>query len=353
MNKKMRLLILTQAVDLDDPVLGFFHRWIEEFATHCGQVQVVCLKEGRHALPPTVHVHSLGKESGASRIKYVLNFYRFMWELRSEYDAVFVHMNPEYVVLGGWWWKLRRKRIALWYVHRQVTWRLRVAARLVDAIFTSTPESLRLITTKAHYVGHGIDVAVYQDTPLKAIDVISPRVISVGRITPIKHLETIIRALRQLRVNGILARLDFVGDPVTAQDSVYKEMLLTLVRTLQLEGIISFRGSIKNSDLPQLLAEYDFAVNAGPTGGIDKAVLESTAKGMPTFVANEGFRKYFDDLADQFIYPFGDAKELAQRIVNFCERPDIPVVRDRLQSIAREKVSISHLVDDMMKAIQS
>jgi len=28
----MKLLILTQKVDIDDDVLGFFHGWLEEFA---------------------------------------------------------------------------------------------------------------------------------------------------------------------------------------------------------------------------------------------------------------------------------------------------------------------------------
>src|SRR5580704_11376753 len=97
----MRLLICTQAVDLDDPVLGFFHRWIAELSKRCERVHVICLKEGRHELPANVFVHSLGKEGGRSRVKYLLNFYRYIRELRGEYDAVFVHMNSEYVVLGG------------------------------------------------------------------------------------------------------------------------------------------------------------------------------------------------------------------------------------------------------------
>ena len=89
----MRLLIVTQAVDRNDPVLGFFHRWIEEISQHVQTVHVVCLKEGPHSLPSNVTVHSLGKESGRSRLKYVTRFYSYIWKFRGEYDAVFVHMN--------------------------------------------------------------------------------------------------------------------------------------------------------------------------------------------------------------------------------------------------------------------
>ncbi len=96
-----KLLILTQAVDTQDPVLGFFHAWIEGLAKHYESVSVICLKEGRHSLPDNVRVYSLGKEGGRSRLKYVARFYRYSWQLRKEYDSVFVHMNEEYALLGG------------------------------------------------------------------------------------------------------------------------------------------------------------------------------------------------------------------------------------------------------------
>src|SRR3989344_7232103 len=149
----MRLLIVTQAVDVNDPILGFFHRWIEEFAKHCERVHVICLKEGAHHLPPNVTVHSLGKESGRSRLKYLLRFFRLVWSLRREYDAVFVHMTPEYVLLGGLLWRLWNKRVVLWYVHRQSTFALQLAAHLVHKIATSAKGSISVRSRKIAVVG--------------------------------------------------------------------------------------------------------------------------------------------------------------------------------------------------------
>jgi len=37
----MKLLIITQAVDKNHPVLGFFHRWVEELAMHFVHIFVV------------------------------------------------------------------------------------------------------------------------------------------------------------------------------------------------------------------------------------------------------------------------------------------------------------------------
>ena len=68
-------LIITQIIDKDDPILGFFHRWVEEFAKHIDHIDVICLKKGEHTLPSNVSVYSLGKEGGESRIKYTFRVY--------------------------------------------------------------------------------------------------------------------------------------------------------------------------------------------------------------------------------------------------------------------------------------
>ncbi|MEK7538915.1 MAG: hypothetical protein AAB552_03680 [Patescibacteria group bacterium] len=58
----MKLLILTQKVDQNDDILGFFHGWIREFAKHAEQVTVIALGVGEYDLPKNVRVFSLGKE---------------------------------------------------------------------------------------------------------------------------------------------------------------------------------------------------------------------------------------------------------------------------------------------------
>ena len=102
----MRLLIITQKVNKNDPILGFFHRWIEEFAKRFEKLTVICLEKGEYSLPENVRVLSLGKEEGRSKAEYLSRFYRYIWEERNNYDAVFVHMNQEYVLLGWKFWKL-------------------------------------------------------------------------------------------------------------------------------------------------------------------------------------------------------------------------------------------------------
>jgi hypothetical protein len=183
----MRLLIVTQKVNQNDPILGFFHRWIIEFAKHCESLTVVCLEEGAHELSSrgllrsqahglsmNVKVLSLGKEkelivSGRKsavmdKVKYIFRFYKYIWQERENYDAVFVHMNPIYVVLGGLIWKALGKKTSLWYTHSHVDWKLRIAEKLVARIFTASRESLKLASDKAIVTGHGIDTDYF--TPI-------------------------------------------------------------------------------------------------------------------------------------------------------------------------------------------
>src|ERR1700722_5572507 len=109
----MKLLILTQKVDINDPILGFFHSWINTLSLRFEKVTVICLEKGQYNLPPNVKVLSLGKEYRRSRFNYVKKFYSYIWSERDEYDAVFVHMNQEYVLLGSLFWKLWNKEVMM------------------------------------------------------------------------------------------------------------------------------------------------------------------------------------------------------------------------------------------------
>jgi len=58
----MKLLIITQTLDKNDPLLGFFHEWIRKFTEHFEEIIVICLQKGEYDFPGNVKVLSLGKE---------------------------------------------------------------------------------------------------------------------------------------------------------------------------------------------------------------------------------------------------------------------------------------------------
>jgi glycosyltransferase involved in cell wall biosynthesis len=317
----MNLLILTQKVDKRDSVLGFFHGWVEEFAKRCEKVTVICLEKGVHDLPNNVRVLGLGKEKKQSRIAYLLHFYAYIWKYRKEYDAVFVHMNPEYVVLGGLFWKLLGKKIGLWYVHRQVNLKLRIAAVLADDIFSVAKTSFRLRTKKVHFLGHGIDTDMFAcKKEGKEKDVVS--IISVGRITEIKNLDVLITAAALVKKQSDRAfRITLVGEPVTEKDNAYLASLKKHVADLELEDSIVFVGAIPHQELPARYCASDIAVNLAPTGGKDKAVLEALSCGIPTLVSNRAFAKDLGEYAEDLIFAERDPQDLAEKLARLIEKP--------------------------------
>src|ERR1051326_6719713 len=104
----MKLLIITQKVDKNDPVLGFFYGWLLSFSKIAETITVICLEKGQSDLPTNVTIYSLGKESETSKFGYVINFYKYLNQISGSYDRVFVHMNQEYLLLVGFYWIIKK-----------------------------------------------------------------------------------------------------------------------------------------------------------------------------------------------------------------------------------------------------
>src|SRR3989344_1722442 len=240
----IRLLIVTQAVDKDDPVLGFFLEWIRQLAERCEFVHVICLKEGLHSLPSNVRVHSLGKESGASRFKYLARFFHYIYHLRHEYDSVFVHMNPEYVVLGGLFWRQCRKKIVLWFIHRRISLYLRIAYIFSHSVCTASHRSINIQGKKVKAVGHGVDTTRYSGHE-RTIN--GRSILFLGRLDPIKRVDVFVDALLKLHLRGVSFTADIYGS-------------------------------------------HAIFVNLTPPGSFDKTILEACASGAVVIAANGALR---------------------------------------------------------------
>lgn len=294
----MRLLIVTQIVDRDDAILGFFHRWIEEFAKHVENIEVICLKEGKHELPLNVRVHSIGKEQGGgSAFLYSIRFMYLVWNLRKQYDQVFVHMNPEYVVLAGWWWRLTNKKIGLWYTHKSVNLKLRVAELFVDTIFTASKESFRLPSKKLQVMGHGIDTNFFKpDLSIMR----GNHALSVGRLMKTKRHDLAIRTAKDA---GLALRI--VGDgPERGRLEAYAK---------ELKAEVEFLGALTQE---QLICEYRTAcklIHTSETGSLDKVVLEAAASGCSVDSTDPAINKL--PLSPSYIHEHHSLQSLIPHII--------------------------------------
>ncbi len=181
-------------------------------------------------------------------------------------------MMPEFVIAASPFLIARRAPSALWYVHKSVTFRLKLAERLVHYIFTASSFSFRLPSKKVIYTGHAIDTAFFHP-PAKNYSPGGIHLLTVGRISPVKDIETIIRACAILKSTWDQAWLyTIVGGPAMARDVKYFESLVSFVRSLGLESLVHFSGAVSYLETPEIYRTHDMFLSTSTTGSVDKAV---------------------------------------------------------------------------------
>ena len=317
----MRLLICTQAVDTQDPALGFFVRWIEELSKQCEHVLVICLRKGTHSLPKNVEIISLGE---THKIFRAFELCSIAWGRRNEYDAVFVHMNPEYIVAAGWLWRLWHKRIVLWYTHKSVDLRLRFAVVNANRVLTASKESFRLPSRKLEIVGHGIDTDFFSPYPNI---VHSDFALSVGRLNQSKR--------HNLAIAGAAEANKYIK---IIGEGPERASLEELAKKLHAKA--EFLGSLSQT---QLLEEYRRAsvlIHTSETGSLDKVVLEALATDLPVITTSDAYAGFPTQKVEGT--PGAIAYALQHKQENIDRAP-----------IIREKHSLSKLIPKIMKALQS
>ena len=198
-------------------------------------------------------------------------------------------MNPEYVVLGGWLWRLLGKRVGLWYTHKQVNLKLRAAVLMVDVVFTASAESFRLLTRKLRVMGHGIDVQKFSPASQRA-DSSVLRLVSIGRISATKRVMEMLDVCDVLCARGVPFLFTIVGAPATASDREYDAALRARIARPEYQGSVVCLGPQPQERLPDVLRRQDVALNLSQTGSMDKAVLEAMACGVRVVSTNEAFR---------------------------------------------------------------
>ena len=155
----MKLLIIAQKVDINDDNLSFFHRILEKFAEKLEKVYAVCLAQGKYQLPKNVEVFSLGKERGLSKLGQIIRLQKFLLAHLRETDGIYAHMCPIYAIASYPLAKIFQKKLILWYAHGHVSWKLRLAEKMVDEIVTSSLAGCKLKSRKIKVLGQGTNIA--------------------------------------------------------------------------------------------------------------------------------------------------------------------------------------------------
>ena len=341
----MRLLIVTQVVDRTDPVLGFFHGWLTELATRFEHLEVICLYEGIHDLPSNVRVHSLGKEQGKhSRVSYAARFLWLAWKLRHEYDAVFVHMNQEYLLIGGWLWRLLGKPMYLWRNHYAGSGFTDIAALWCEKVFCTSKHSYTARYHKTVLMPVGIDTdRFYQDEHAVRT---AKSILFLARMSPAKRPHLLVEALGTLIGKGVSFTSSIYGSP-TENDVGYYENLKHQVEREGLHDRVRFYPGVANEKVAGIFRAHDIVVNCSPSGMYDKTLFEAAASGCRVIAVSEDWKEVAGEALS-----FEDADTLAERLAQLLTAPadEVAMTRRSLAALAADQ-SLSRLADQLVKEL--
>lgn len=329
----MKLLFITHKIHEQDDDFSFTSLWVKEFIRQGFEIEVVCLERGAHG--GEFPVHSLGKESGAGRIKTLLMFWKLIFTLK--YDRVFVHMNPKWVAAGAPYWLLKGTPVYLWYTHYTMHLPLKISHFLCKRLFCATPESMPQYNgdPKKVVTGHGIDLSFW-DGKVFLREERKPKsaLLSVHRICRSKRLHLAVGALRFLPQEYNLT----VYGRVLEQD--YYDEVKGQIEKLGLGSRVHFMGSVPMPELREVYPHYQIMVNMAPET-IDKTVIEGMFSGLqPVTTKGNAMAIGLPDA------PEDNPEAIAIFILNYDL---LPV--EELRRIVREKHSLESLVKKMGRFI--
>lgn len=349
----MRIALITPLVDPSDPLLGFIHTWVEHLAQRVEHLSVIQLWRSDPPLPANVRLYSMdrnapgGKPAALARLTTTLA--KLCWQDRI--DGVIAHMGPIFAVCAVPIVKPARIPLALWYAHGAVSPMLRLAHALVDRAGTSTPDGLRISSRKITITGQGIDTDVF--SPVAGRD---PRLlVSIGRISPIKHYEVIIDAMAILRDRGTTeVRLRIVGGATLPGELSYRERLMSQVRELGLNKLVEIVAGVPHS---QIAAEYQQAgifLSCSQTGSLDKAILEAASCGCIPLTTNPALSAFFRSEKAEHM-PSSNTDEAVADLVDEWLGRQIGE-REARAALLRERTvqehGVDHLADQLVQLVR-
>ena len=162
----------------------------------------------------------------------------------------------------------------------------------------------------------------------------------VGNLTPVKDHRTVLEAVCQLAAQCHDWRLVVMG-----KGPELPKLESFLEGHPEWKHRVSFPG--RSNQVPAMLNAMDVYVLSSLVEGISNSMLEAMAIGLPVVVTNVGGNpEVAADGESGLLFPVGDARKLAERLLLLRNREDVRVELGR-QALRRMRQSFS--IDSMVR----
>lgn len=331
-----RILLFTNTYDTRSDLMGVVPAWVAALRAAGAQVIVVT----QHAGEDRDGVIEVSKRTHASSVVRLLMVLRTVVRMRSSYDVLFVAMAPTWAMLLAPLVRLMGKRAFLWYAVWKSSWRLRIAEKAVSGILCSVPESFPFKSSKVRAVGQAIDTARF--APEGAHRPVG-HILCLGRISPVKHIELLFRAVTLLPDLPDARSIHIAGAPVSQRDHAYEQELRNQMRKSDLSDAVVWLGKVGHHATHELFRRADIVVNMTPAGSFDKTILEAMSCGALVVASNPALRRFLAPaIADRLLFRQGDAADMARVLADVMAMSDAD--KDELRAACRDMVRTHHSV---------
>jgi glycosyltransferase involved in cell wall biosynthesis len=341
----VRLVVITQAVDPDDPALGATVDKLHALAARVDEVVVLALRVRPADLPSNVRVRSFAARGPVLKAARLLA--ALVPELRRRPVAVLAHMAPAYALVAAPVTRPFRIPLLLWFTHWRSSRLLQLAERVSTRVLSVNERSFPLRSSKLVATGHGVEVP--EQVVVHADDA-TLRLLALGRTSPAKGLETLVDAIAL--VGDLPVAAEIRGPSLTAEEREHRAALTARIASGGLDGRVVVDGPVGRTKVHSLYARSDALVNNMRAGALDKVVFEAAGAGLPVLVASDGFASLVDGLDAPLRFRQDDAAELAERIRALYElgAAGRSAVGARLRARVQAAHSVEHWADEIVAA---
>jgi glycosyltransferase involved in cell wall biosynthesis len=276
-----RIVFVTQQIDPEHPNLAAATAMVRALAAKVDEVIVIALRAVPGVLPDNCVVYVIGSRTRLGRgVKYARALVR---ALRRRPIGLIAHMSPIYAVLAAPLFRARGIPVVLWFTHWKPSRLLRLAELVSTRIVSVARGSFPLSSDKVVPIGHGIDMNQF---PCQDHGPATPplRALALGRTSPAKGLEAIVKAVLIVRERGVDVQLEIRGPSETQEERDHLAYLKKLA-----SDAVRVEPPVARTRLHETFADTDVLVNNTAEGSLDKVVFEACASCLPVLASNPSF----------------------------------------------------------------
>lgn len=250
----------------------------------------------------------------------------------------------------------------------------REVLRNADQVIAATPAELAQLqwiyevkTDHVTIIPPGVDLSHFYPIPVdEAREYLGitdhyQRVLFVGRIEPLKGIETLLQAAALMRGNGALVfdpvRISIIGgDASVSEDVMSHEMarLLRLREELDLENLVTFLGKRSQEILPYYYSAADVVVVPSHYESFGMVALEAMACGTPVVASQIGGLAYLvQDGETGFHIPDQQPELMAEKLTMLLNNGEMHVRFGENAARYAQKYSWEIITEQILKLYQS